>query len=268
MDSETEDLHGFSEGVLMTEVSELVGMSPDQILKNPYADPDVKEAAKDLVSYVKYQKENGKKDRQWEIPTFTFLNMELYTRTSLWMGHASGIMELKMVPCRRGRMQGAANFTRKSKVSRVKLILWFINSKGNNGARFSEIQRFICELNGMDYDRRVWETDWNKLERFRDTGKRIWALPGQTYQEAMKSHGGEWFETEQKLETVDERPGRQGPITMSYRRVYRGYYCDVLFGNHGILSKYCKRVSHGLYMLNDVGQEHILTAAPLTRGRG
>lgn len=39
-------------------------------------------------------------------------------------------------------------------------VLNFIGSKGTNGAKFSEIQRFIVEMNGKNYDEFTIATKW------------------------------------------------------------------------------------------------------------
>lgn len=41
-------------------------------------------------------------------------------------------------------------------------VLAFIRCGGINGRTFGEIQRFICEMNGLDYDERVNEMNWGK----------------------------------------------------------------------------------------------------------
>ena len=40
-------------------------------------------------------------------------------------------------------------------------VLEFIRSKGPDGARFTDIQRFIVEMNGMDFDEMREENVWN-----------------------------------------------------------------------------------------------------------
>lgn len=90
-------------------------------------------------------------------------------------------------------------------------VLAFIRCAGINGRTFGEIQRFICEMNGLDYDKRVNEiSNWER----------------KTYVSKRK-YRGYW---------CTNLCGTGGTFTA--RR-------------EGILSKYCEKIGKKYYIMGD-----------------
>jgi hypothetical protein len=60
-----------------------------------------------------------------------------------------------------------------------------------NGVTFSEIQRFICEMNGLDYDEKVTEKVWAETKTYDDFGIPVfrWAPVGF---KLVRKHKGIW----------------------------------------------------------------------------
>lgn len=107
--------------------------------------------------------------------------------------------------------------------------------------RCGEIIRFVCEMNGRDYDlcedvyviEREDGTRWNLTVNPRDRDK--WYTFGQVH---LHTTGGAYVGKliERKLE--------------SGRRVNRGYYCTPLFGSwkkKGLLERNCEKKKYGSY---------------------
>lgn len=44
-------------------------------------------------------------------------------------------------------------------------VIEYLRCKGLDGATFSEIQRFVCSLNGLDYDEKVPGLVWNSATK-------------------------------------------------------------------------------------------------------
>lgn len=109
------------------------------------------------------------------------------------------------------------------KVTKKMMVLGFI-ADSPNGRSFGDIQRFICELNGKNYDEFEYDKDW----RHQPT----------------------------PVDVVDGEYSfkRVGPWKMFRRRKYRGYWCTNLVGSHygptGILTLNCKKVD-GRYFIKD-----------------
>ncbi len=106
------------------------------------------------------------------------------------------------------------------KPTKKQMILGFI-AESSNGRTFGEIQRYIVELNGLNYDQFELVRDYNHFP-------------------TRVSRG-------QSIEYV-------GPWKMVRRRRYRGYWCTNLVGSHygreGILAANCNKIN-GRYLIKD-----------------
>lgn len=105
-------------------------------------------------------------------------------------------------------------------MTKKQAVLGFI-AESPTGRSFGEIQRFIVQLNGLNYDEFELVRDYNHF-------------PTQV-------HSG------RTIEYV-------GPWKMNRRRRYRGYWCTNLVGSHygreGILPAHCNKVN-GRYFIKD-----------------
>lgn len=112
------------------------------------------------------------------------------------------------------------------KSTKKQAILGFI-AESKNGRRFGEIQRFICELNGYNYDEFAYERDYNHMP--------------------TPMGGPSPYDT-----------NRMGPWKVFRKRRFRGYYCTSLTGYwspvtrscSGMLGEHCTKVN-GRYFIKD-----------------
>ncbi len=101
-------------------------------------------------------------------------------------------------------------------------------AKHPKGLTFGEIQRFVVEANGLNYDEKTETAAWRKVR------------------------GSE---------------GRFVKVTIMARK-HRGYWCDNLLNGSeytgstrvGILPKFCTKKKDGRYILNQVGKRHLANA--------
>jgi hypothetical protein len=91
-------------------------------------------------------------------------------------------------------------------------VVEYLRAKGNAGASFSEIQRYVCSLNGLDYNSMVLKPVWN--------GKEV-------VKRMVRQYRGYW---------CTNLCGLSSPYAK--KRV-------------GILEKYCVKKDNGRYVLKD-----------------
>lgn len=88
-------------------------------------------------------------------------------------------------------------------------VLNFIREAGFSGRKFGEIQRFVCEMNGLDYDEMVFAREWFAPLRY----------------------------------------GYGVTVFQEFKRKYRGYWCNNLCGTDGILGQCFRNSSGKYIML-------------------